>query len=92
MAGLVWRVENLIVEDREVQGKTKADWVGWGKVGLSNFGSILVSLKRLVGGLLALITSSELSKVTVVVTLPVIANRVSGLRISKFEVFTHILW
>ena len=81
MASLVRRVEDLVVEDGEVQGKTKTNWVGWGKVGLSNFGSVLVSLERLVGGLLALVTGGELSKVTVVVTLPLIANQVSGLKL-----------
>jgi hypothetical protein len=71
MASLVWRVQNLVVEDGEVEGKTKTDWVGWCKVSLSNFGCILVSLQGLVGRLLSLITNGELSEITVVVTLPV---------------------
>ena len=40
----------------------------------SNLGGGLVSLKRLVGGCLALVTNGELSKVTVVVTLPTIVR------------------
>ena len=71
MASLVWGVEDLVVEDGEVEGKTKADWVGWGQLGLSDLSGSLVSLKGLVGRGLALVASSELGKVTVVVTLPV---------------------
>jgi len=71
MASLVRRVQDLVVKDGEVQGKTKTNWVGWGKVGLRNLGGCLVSLERLVGGGLALVTHGELGEVTVVVTLPV---------------------
>lgn len=70
VASLVWGVQDLIVEDGEVEGKTKADGVCWGKVSLSNFGSHLVSLKGLVSGLLSLVANSKFSKITVVVTLP----------------------
>jgi len=70
VARLIWRVENLVVEHREVKRKTKTDRVGWGKVGLSNFGSSLVCLQRLVCGSLALVTYGELGQVAVVVTLP----------------------
>jgi len=70
VACLVWGVEDLVVEDGEVESKTKTDWVGWSQLGLSNLGGSLVSLKGLVGRSLALVTSSELSKVTVVVSLP----------------------
>ena len=35
-ASTVWRVENLIVKDREVQGQTKTDRVGWSQFGVSN--------------------------------------------------------
>ena len=70
VACLIRGVQDLIVEDREVESETKADWVGWGKVGLGNFGSVLVSLEGLIGGLLSLVTNGELSKVTVVISLP----------------------
>ncbi len=70
MASLVRRVENLVVEDREVEGKSEADGVGRGELGLSNLGGSLVSLKGLVGGVLALIANGELGEVAVVVTLP----------------------
>lgn len=70
MASLIGRVQDLIVEDREVQGKTKTDGVSGGEVGLGDFGSSLVRLKRLVRRFLALVGSSELSEVAVIVTLP----------------------
>ena len=70
VASLVWRVEDLVVEDGEVQGKTKTDWVGWSKIALGNLGGGLVSLEGLVGGLLALVADGELGEVAVVITLP----------------------
>jgi hypothetical protein len=76
VASLVGGVENLVVEDGEVQGESETDGVGRGEVSLGNLGGILVSLERLVGGGLALVTKSELGEVTVVVTLPV--RRISG--------------
>jgi hypothetical protein len=45
--------------------------VSWCEIGLSNFGGVLVCLQRLIGRLLSLVANRELSKVTVVVTLPV---------------------
>jgi hypothetical protein len=41
VAGTVGRVQNLVVEDREVQSETKTDGVGRGEVGLGNIGSVL---------------------------------------------------
>jgi len=41
MARTVWRVQDLVVEDREVEGQAKTDGVCWGKLGLGNVGSIL---------------------------------------------------
>jgi hypothetical protein len=70
MARLIRRVQDFIVEHRKVESETEADWVSWRKISLGNFGSILVGLQRLVCRLLALLANSELSKVTVVVTLP----------------------
>jgi hypothetical protein len=71
MACLVRRVQDFVVEHREVEGKAEADWVSWCKVSLSNFGGILIGLQRLVGGFLTLLANGEFRKVTVVVTLPV---------------------
>lgn len=42
---LVRRVENLIVEYREVKGQAKSDWVRRCKVGLRDFGGVLVGLQ-----------------------------------------------
>lgn len=47
MARAVGRVENLVVEDREIEGQSQADGVGWRKLGLSNVGGALYKVKRL---------------------------------------------
>jgi hypothetical protein len=70
MAGLVRGVQDLVVKDREVQRETKSDGVGGSKLSLSDFCGSLVSLERLVRRFLALVGSSELSEVAVVVALP----------------------
>lgn len=49
MTCLVGRVEDLIVEDGEVEGKAETDGVGRSEVCLSDLGGSLVSLQRLVG-------------------------------------------
>lgn len=71
MASLVGRVEDLVVENREVEGQSETDGVGWRKIGLGDLGGILVGLKRLVCRGLALVAESELGKIAVVITLPV---------------------
>ena len=76
MACLIGRVQDLIVEHREVESKTKADWVCWSKVGLGNFSGVFVSLEGLVGGLLSLVANSKLSKVSVIVPLPMMRSSV----------------
>jgi hypothetical protein len=48
----------------------------WCKVGLSNLGGILVSLKRLISRLLSLVANRKLGKVSVVITLPIIISLV----------------
>ena len=70
LASLVGRVEDLVVENGEVQGETETDGVGRSKVGGGNIGSSLVSLERLVGRSLALVTNGKLGKVAMVVALP----------------------
>jgi hypothetical protein len=93
LASLVGRVEDLVVEYREVQCKTKTNGVGRCKVLGSDFSGGLVSVERLVGGGLALVTNGELGKVTVVVALPVNPTVVSSL-LSCIENHgqTYILW
>jgi hypothetical protein len=71
MARLIRRVQDFIVEHRKVECETETDWVSWSKISLGNLGSVLVGLQRLVCRLLALLANGELSKVTVVVTLPI---------------------
>lgn len=71
MAGLVGRVEDLVVEDGKVKGKSETDGVGRSKVSLSNLGGSLVSLKGGISGGLAAVANGELGQVTMVVTLPV---------------------
>jgi hypothetical protein len=41
VASTIGGVQDLVVEDREVQGKSQADGVGGGKVGLGNIGGAL---------------------------------------------------
>jgi hypothetical protein len=93
VAGLIGGVQDLIVEDREVEGQTQADGVRGRQLGLSNLGGGLVGLERLVGRVLAAVANSELGKVAVVVTLPVcgleLTRRTTG---GVCECGTDILW
>jgi hypothetical protein len=41
VAGTVWRVQDLIVEHREVKGQSQADGVSGGQLGLGNVGGVL---------------------------------------------------
>ena len=70
MARLIRGIEDLVVEDREIQGETKTDWMRGGKVSLSDFGGILVGLERFVGRSLAFVAKSEFGQIAVVVSLP----------------------
>jgi hypothetical protein len=74
LAGLVRRVQDLVVEDREVQGKSKTDWVGRRKLGAGDLSSSLVCLEGLVGGRVALVARGKLGEVAVVVSLPMNAG------------------
>jgi hypothetical protein len=70
VASLVGGIEDLVVENGEVKGKSEADRVRGRQLGLGNLGGSLVRLERLVGGVLALVANGELGEITVVVTLP----------------------
>ena len=74
MTSLVWRVENLIVENGEVQCKTETDGMSRSEVGGSNLSGSFVSLQRFVGGNLTLVAKGKFGKVAMVVTLPVRAR------------------
>lgn len=88
-AGLVGLVQDLVVEDREVQGKAKADRVSGCQVLVGNGACALVGLEGLLGGLITLLAGCELGEVTVVVTLPAMLLAPYVL-ISATS--THILW
>lgn len=70
MAGLVGRVEDLIVEDGEVKSQAQADGVGRCEVGLSDFSGALVGLERSISGTLTAVANGKLGQIAVVVTLP----------------------
>ena len=63
--------------------------MGGSQVSLGNFGGILVSLEGLVGRLLSLVTNGKLSKVTVIIALPV---KLSALKYSNPRGAKYILW
>ena len=90
MACTVGAVEDLVVENGEVERKTKADGVRWRELSNSNVRRSLVRLERLVRALLALVASREFGEVTVVVTLPA-GGSVATLTISNI-LQTYILW
>jgi hypothetical protein len=71
VASTVGGVQDLVVEDGEVESKTQTDGVSRSELSLSNIGGALISIVGSGGSTLALLTRGELSKVTVVVTLPV---------------------
>ena len=95
LAGLVGRVQDLVVEDREVQGKAETDGVGGSELSGGDLGGSLVSLEGLVGGVLALVGHGELGEVAVVVTLPVGGNSKVSLAVAisyQFQVFdSHLV-
>lgn len=84
VASLVGSVQDLVVENREIQGKTQTNRVGRRKLALSNISSSLIGLEGFVGRVLALVASGELSEVAVVVALPVLGNYVSTIGRDKW--------
>jgi hypothetical protein len=56
VASTVWRIQDLVVEDREVEGQAEADGVGWGQLGLSNIGGVLGSINGDVDGVCSIST------------------------------------
>ena len=45
VTGLIWGIENLVVEDREIEGKAKADRVGRSKISGRDLGCGLVGFQ-----------------------------------------------
>ena len=70
MAGLIRRIEDLIVEDGEVERKTKADGMSGSEVSSSNLSGCFIGLQRLVGRVLTLVANGELGQVAVIIALP----------------------
>ena len=91
MASLIWRVKNLVVEDGEVEGETKTNGVSGSEVSGGDLGGSLVSLQRLVGRGLTLVTKRELREVAVIITLPRIMRQHIG-SILCVQWRTNILW
>lgn len=83
MASLVRGVEDLVVEDREVQGQPETDGMGRSQFGLSDLGSILVSLERSVGSTLTLVANGKLGEITVVVTLHLVVEDLGFTRLGR---------
>jgi len=67
-AGLVGRVEDFVVEHREVECQTEADRVSGWQFRIGNIRRRLVGHKRLLCGFFALVTSGKLGQVAMVVT------------------------
>jgi len=68
------RVEDLVVEDREVEGQAEADGVRRRELGDSDVRGGLVGLERLVGRVGPLVAGGELGEVPVVVSHPAVAR------------------
>merc|ERR1712151_724235 len=68
-ACFVWVVEDLVLEDRKVEGKTKPDGMGHCQVLLCYFLSIFICQPRVVRSLCLCVTITELCDVAVVVGL-----------------------
>ena len=67
MACATGTIQNLIIEYREVEGKSKTDRVCWGKFSDSNIRGGLVGIEGLVGRIFPLVACSKLSQVAVVI-------------------------
>lgn len=77
VASAVRRVQDLVVEHREVQGKAKTNRVSGGQLGLCNIRCRLVRIVSVRRSLLPLLAGGELGEVTVVVSLPVKVGNLS---------------
>ena len=78
-AGLVGSIEDLVVEDGEVEGKTKTDRVRRRKVGLGDSTGGLVSIQSGSSGFLSCVSGLEFGEVSVVVTLHLVVENLGFL-------------
>lgn len=69
-ASAIRRVENFVIENREVEGQSEADGVGGGQVYHGNVAGSLVSHQAVLSRLLPVVADGKLSQVPVVVALP----------------------
>jgi hypothetical protein len=76
---VIRRVQDLVVEDRVIEGKTKTDRVS-GLEGLSFVGGNFVGFLSELNNIFALISSGEFSEITEVITLHLHEEH-SGLRV-----------
>jgi hypothetical protein len=70
MAWVIGTVQNLIIEYREVESKSKMDRMCWGQLGNGNIEGGLVNIKGLVGRVFSLVARGKLSQVAMVITHP----------------------
>ena len=70
VASLIGRIEDLVVENREVEREAETNGVSRGKVGASNLSRSLIRFQRLVGRDLTLVALGKLGKVAMIVALP----------------------
>jgi hypothetical protein len=70
LASRVRRVQDLVVEDREVESKAETNRVRRSQAGSSNLGGSFVCLERLIGRSLARVTHGKFGEVAVVIALP----------------------
>lgn len=86
------RQKGYLLEDGEVEGETESDGMRRGELGDGNIGSGLVSLERLVGRVLSLVTSGKLGKVSVVISHPMRRISMSDQDATINHLATYILW
>lgn len=55
----VWRVQNLIVKDREIESQSKSNWVCWGKFTVCNVLKKFIIMKKLMKMTLNLCKDSQ---------------------------------
>jgi hypothetical protein len=68
-------IQNIIIEDREVEGKSKTARVCWRQFSESNIGGGLVSVEGLVGRVFPLAACGKLSQVEMVTTYPTMKSK-----------------
>jgi hypothetical protein len=77
MACAIGTIQNLIIEDREVEGKSKTARVCWRQFSDSNIGGGLVSIEGLVGRVFPLAACGKVSQVEVVTTYPTMKGKLT---------------